>query len=119
MHTRKQATAQAARIDWWTTAGPLTGNQWWRLAGDQWWRPATRAEVEALQPAAACAAVLSCVGGTVVRSSMIPAAGGVPVRLWIEGPSQVAIYTVQATEYVEILREVETRLTEIAEQRAQ
>ena len=119
MHTRKQATAQAAHIDWWTTAGPLTGRQWWRLMGDQWWRPATRAEVEALRPSAAVAAVLSCDGATVIRSSMIPVAGGVPVRLWTGGPSQKAIYTVQATEYVEILREVETRLTEIAEQRAQ
>jgi hypothetical protein len=84
--------------------------------GDQWWRPATREEVEALPPAAACAAVLSCVGGTVVRSSMIPATGGVPVRLWID---QVAVYTVQATDYEGVLQEVETRMTEIAEQRAQ
>jgi len=111
--THHEEANMTGKIDWWTTAGPLTGDKWCRLAGDLWYRPATRAEVEALPPAAACAAVLTCCDGLKVRSSMIPAAGGVTVRLWA-GTPHTAIYTVQATEYGEILREVETRLTEIA-----
>lgn len=97
------------KIEWWATAGPRTK----QLTASHWWRRATRAQVEALRPPHACYAVLTCCDGSKVRSSAIPAAGGVTVLLTV-GPWQAPFYTVQATEYGEILREVETRLAETA-----
>lgn len=98
------------QIEWWATAGPRTK----QLTADHWWRRATRAEVEALRPPNACYAVLTWGDGLKVRSSPIPAACDVQVRLTV-GPSQREVYTVRATDYPAVLREVETRLSAIFE----
>jgi len=87
---------------------------WWTNAG-RGWRRATRAEVEALRdPQDECfAMLLGCDGAEILRSSAIYVACDAPVRLYPAGPWRAPIYTVKATEYAAILREVETRMTEI------
>lgn len=95
------------QIEWWVNTDPFDD-----------WRRAGRAEVEALRgPKDACLAMLrGCDGEAVLRSGTIPVAGGKTVRLWpspLPSPWTASVYTIQATDYAGVLREVETRLTEI------